>query len=114
MGQINKLEKVWKLSGDISMSTTHALLAETKTFPKQLKMDFSGVTNVDTATISLIFEWLRQAQNQGSQLTLKPEQLEGVNNGVILAGNQRRFSMPWPQQLPIGEVTGTFTFKDVN
>ena len=52
--------------------------------------------------------------SQGSQLTLKPEQLEGVNNGVILAGNQRRFSMPWPQQLPIGEVTGTFTFKDVN
>ncbi|WP_254030739.1 hypothetical protein [Planktothrix agardhii] len=36
------------------------------------------------------------------------------SNGVILAGNQRRFSMPWPQQLPIGEVTGTFTFKDVN
>ncbi|WP_254174763.1 fimbrial biogenesis chaperone [Planktothrix pseudagardhii] len=32
--------------------------------------------------------------SQGSQLTLKPEQLEGVNNGVILAGNQRRFSMP--------------------
>ncbi|MCB8785785.1 molecular chaperone [Planktothrix agardhii] len=52
--------------------------------------------------------------SQGSQLTLKPEQLEGVNNGVILAGNQRRFSIPWPQQLPIGEVTGTFTFKDVN
>ena len=52
--------------------------------------------------------------SQGSQLTLKPEQLEGVNNGVILAGNQRRFSMPWPQQLPIGEVTVTFTFKDVN
>lgn len=52
--------------------------------------------------------------SQGSQLTLKPEQLEGVNNGVILAGNQRRFSMPWPQQLPIGEVTGTFTFKDVD
>lgn len=52
--------------------------------------------------------------SQGSQLTLKPEQLEGVNNGVILAGNQRRFSMPWPQQLPIGEVTGTFTFRDVD
>jgi phospholipid transport system transporter-binding protein len=85
--QINKLEKVWKLSGDISMSATHSLLAETKTFPKQLKMDFSGVTNVDTATISLIFEWLRQAQNQGSQLTFTklPENLHSLINlyGVV-------------------------------
>ncbi len=51
--------------------------------------------------------------SQGNQLTLKPEQLEGINNGVILAGNKRKFTIPWPQQLPIGEVTGTFTFKDV-
>jgi phospholipid transport system transporter-binding protein len=87
LGQINKLDKVWKLSGDISMSATHALLAETKIFPKQLKMDFSGVTNVDTATISLIFEWLRQAQNQGSQLTFAklPENLHSLINlyGVV-------------------------------
>ena len=87
MGQINKLEKVWKLSGDISISATHTLLAETKFFPKQLKMDFSGVTNVDTATISLIFEWLRQAQNQGSQLTFTklPENLHSLINlyGVV-------------------------------
>lgn len=52
--------------------------------------------------------------SQGQQITLQPEQLEGVNNGVILAGNQRRFSIPWPQQLPIGQVTGTFTFKDID
>jgi phospholipid transport system transporter-binding protein len=69
------------------MSATHAMLAETKTFPKQLKMDFSGVTNVDTATISLIFEWLRQAQNQGSQLTFTklPENLHSLINlyGVV-------------------------------
>lgn len=48
-----------------------------------------------------------------TQITLKPEQLEGVNNGAILAGNQRRFVIPWPQQLPVGPVTATLTFKDV-
>ena len=56
---------------------------------------------------------LNLTSDKGTQFTLKPEQLEGVNNGVILSGNQRRFSIPWPQQLPIGKVTGTFTFKDV-
>jgi fimbrial chaperone protein len=56
---------------------------------------------------------LNLTSDKGTQFTLKPEQLEGVNNGLILAGNQRRFSIPWPQQLPIGKVTGTFTFKDV-
>ncbi len=87
MGKIDKLEKVWKLSGDITMSSAHTLLADTKKFPKQFKMDFSGVKNVDTATISLIFEWIRQAQNQGSQLTFTklPENLHSLINlyGVV-------------------------------
>ncbi|MBD2136250.1 molecular chaperone [Anabaena sp. FACHB-1237] len=56
---------------------------------------------------------LNLTSEKGTQLTLKPEHLQGVNNGVILAGNQRRFSIPWPKQLPVGKVTGTFTFKDV-
>lgn len=56
---------------------------------------------------------LNLTSEKGTQFTLKSEQLKGVNNGVILAGNQRRFSIPWPQQLPVGKVTGTFTFKDV-
>lgn len=56
---------------------------------------------------------LNLTSEKGSQINLKPEELQGVNNGVILAGNQRRFSIPWPKQLPVGKVTGTFTFKDV-
>ena len=56
---------------------------------------------------------LNLTSQQGTQISLKPEQLEGVNNGVILAGNQRRFSIPWPQQLPVGQVTATFAFKDI-
>jgi fimbrial chaperone protein len=56
---------------------------------------------------------LNLTSEQGAQITLKPEQLEGVNNGVILAGNQRRFSIPWPEGLPVENVTATFTFNDV-
>jgi fimbrial chaperone protein len=56
---------------------------------------------------------LNLTSEKGSQINLKSEELQGVNNGVILAGNQRRFSIPWPKQLPVGKVTGTFTFKDV-
>lgn len=56
---------------------------------------------------------LNLTSQQGTQISLKPEQLAGVNNGVILAGNQRRFSLPWPQQLPVGQVTATFAFKDI-
>jgi len=55
---------------------------------------------------------LNLTSEQGAQITLKPEQLEGVNNGVILAGNQRQFSIPWPEALPVGNVTATFTFND--
>jgi fimbrial chaperone protein len=31
------------------------------------------------------------------------------NGAVILAGNKRRFVLPWPEELPIGPVTATFT-----
>ena len=57
---------------------------------------------------------LNLISQQGTQINLKPEELEGVNNTVILAGNQRRFLMPWPKQLPVGQVTAKFTFKDVD
>lgn len=57
---------------------------------------------------------LNLTSQQGNQISLKPEELEGVNNGVILAGNQRRFLIPWPKQLPVGQVTAKFTFKDVD
>jgi len=46
----------------------------------------------------------------GSAMTLRPEQLQGMNNAVILAGNQRRFVIPWPQNLPVGPVTATLDF----
>jgi len=53
---------------------------------------------------------LTSASGQGATVALQPEQLEGMNNAVILAGNKRRFVMPWPNNLPVGSVTATFEF----
>jgi fimbrial chaperone protein len=46
----------------------------------------------------------------GSAITLRSEQLQAMNNAVILAGNQRQFTLPWPQDLPRGPVTATLDF----
>lgn len=47
---------------------------------------------------------------QGKTVDLQPEQLKEINNAVILAGNKRRFVMPWPNSLPVGPVTAKFEF----
>ncbi|MHC5598257.1 MAG: fimbrial biogenesis chaperone [Nostoc sp.] len=48
---------------------------------------------------------------QGKTVDLQPEQLKEINNAVILAGNKRRFVMPWPNNLPVGAVTAKFEFE---
>lgn len=48
---------------------------------------------------------------QGKTVDLQPEQLKEINNAVILAGNKRRFVMPWPNNLPVGPVTAKFEFE---
>jgi fimbrial chaperone protein len=46
----------------------------------------------------------------GQTITLSgDEQLKGVIGENILAGNKRRFVLPWPKELPVGPVTATFT-----
>ncbi|QHV01884.1 hypothetical protein BWK47_16035 [Synechocystis sp. CACIAM 05] len=48
--------------------------------------------------------------SEGKTITLnKDEQLKGVSGENILAGNKRRFVLPWPKELPVGPVTATFT-----
>jgi fimbrial chaperone protein len=47
---------------------------------------------------------------QGTAVTLQPEQLKGMNNEVILAGNKRQFVIPWPTGLAVGPVTAKFEF----
>ena len=64
MAHINKLGERWEIDGDITINHAPALLIESNQLPMAgvLTVDFSKVTHVDTATISLIFEWLRHAQ----------------------------------------------------
>ena len=52
------------------MQQVNALLAETSglAMPGQLEIDLAGVAAVDTATISIMFEWLRRAQAQQCEL----------------------------------------------
>jgi phospholipid transport system transporter-binding protein len=69
LANIIKSENTWKLSGDVTISHLPVLLAESKDFPSRLTIDFSAASDVDTATISVIFEWLRQAQAQACQLS---------------------------------------------
>lgn len=48
------------------------------------------------------------AEAGGQVVTLSPEQLQGISGENLLAQNQRRFTVPWPDELPVGPVTATF------
>lgn len=64
MAKINKLGNRWEVNGDVTVSYAPALLVESFNLPmaESLVIDMAQVSHVDTATISLIFEWLRHAQ----------------------------------------------------
>lgn len=70
MAEIQKTEKSWNLSGDLTVSYAPALISESRHLPSDSKLliNFADVTHVDTATISLIFEWLRHAQKKKCDL----------------------------------------------
>ncbi|MEB3231234.1 MAG: fimbria/pilus periplasmic chaperone [Leptolyngbyaceae bacterium] len=45
---------------------------------------------------------------EATTLQLASEDLEGVSGENILAQHQRQFMIPWPESLPIGEITANF------
>ncbi|MES2554249.1 MAG: STAS domain-containing protein [Pseudomonadota bacterium] len=70
MAQIIKEQHRWMVSGDMTIAHVESLLAESKemtsadkNMEKSLEIDLGEVTDVDTATISLLFEWLREAHS---------------------------------------------------
>ena len=71
MAQITQDGNRWLVSGMMTMPQINALLAESATLAsaKELEIDLSAVSDVDTATISLLFEWLRQAQARKCKVT---------------------------------------------
>ncbi|WP_066348303.1 fimbria/pilus periplasmic chaperone [Geminocystis sp. NIES-3708] len=50
---------------------------------------------------------LTSNNNQNQSIILTKQQLNSVEGKNILAGNKRQFIIPWPQELPVGEVTAT-------
>ena len=66
----------------MSMPHVDALLAESASLEatKDIEIDLSAVSDVDTATISLLFEWLRQAHSRKCKVTYAnlPENLASL------------------------------------
>ena len=70
MAQINKSDNCWQIEGDITIANAQTLLGESNSLPMAgaLVIDLAKVTHVDTASISLMFEWLRHAQAKKCEL----------------------------------------------
>ena len=82
MAQITKEGNRWLVNGPMSMPHVESLLAESVALDtaKEVEIDLSSVSEVDTATISLLFEWLRMAHNHKCKVhyTNLPENLASL------------------------------------
>lgn len=69
--------EVLKLEGNLSYETIPAVLAETAQFaartdlPAGIRIDFSGVTGVDSSAVALLLEWRRMAAARGKTLVFE-------------------------------------------
>ena len=70
LAQIAQIDNRWNISGDIVIGAVPALLEASKALniTENTTVDFANVTDVDTSTISLIFEWKRRAQKENQAL----------------------------------------------
>lgn len=68
-------ESLWQVQGPMGFSAVEHLLAVTephwKRLSTQLVIDLAQVTEVDSASISLLMEWQRQARAQKCALVFK-------------------------------------------
>jgi phospholipid transport system transporter-binding protein len=61
----------YRVSGELSFATVTELLLQSRSLfagESSIEVDLSGVTHADSAGLSLLIEWLRQARLQGKQL----------------------------------------------
>jgi len=63
MTTITAQDNQWFITGGILMDNANSVLAESKALEMadDLQVSFSGVTDVDTAALSLLIEWQRRA-----------------------------------------------------
>lgn len=61
----------YSVNGELSFATVTDLLLQSRSLfagESSIEVDLTGVTHVDSAGLSLLIEWLRQAHLQGRQL----------------------------------------------
>lgn len=71
MTNITQQANQWRISGDVLMDNANVILGESQTLQMTdaLEIDFSDVTNLDTAALSLIMEFQRRGLTENCQLT---------------------------------------------
>jgi phospholipid transport system transporter-binding protein len=60
---IIELPNNWHVSGDVLMENANLILSQSNAFKMdgEIEVDFTDVSNVDTAALSLMLEWQRRA-----------------------------------------------------
>ncbi len=79
------------VSGPLSFATVTELLLQSRSLfagESSFEVDLSGVTHADSAGLSLLIEWLRQAKLQGRQLRYRslPAQMQSLSSISDLTG----------------------------
>ena len=71
MTNITQQANQWHVSGDVLMDNANAILGQSNVFlmADAIEIDFSAVTGVDTAALSLIMEWQRRAVTSSCKVT---------------------------------------------
>lgn len=78
---IEQVDGAIRFSGQLTMATMNEALRESEALFAQegpWELDFSGVDDVDSAAVSLLLEWVRQAAQLGRKLRIKnlPDNLQ--------------------------------------
>lgn len=70
MAEIIKTDGKWRVKGDLLLDDIELLLEKNFELDgtELLEVDMSDVSEVDSVTISLLFEWLRQAKSRQCEL----------------------------------------------
>jgi phospholipid transport system transporter-binding protein len=72
----------WHVSGDVLMDNANTILSERQAVDRvgDLEVDFSAVTDVDTAALSLVMEWQRRALASNCKISFAnmPENLNSL------------------------------------
>jgi len=74
----------WRLDGELTFATVGSLLKPGETLfadgPGETVIDLSGVQRADSAGVSLLLEWMRQAHRHGNRVVFRhvPEQMRQI------------------------------------